>query len=108
MTRRGAVFLASLSLSLGALTGLRLADLTNDEEAGGACGVERWSVKTGTDADAASIDLAHPVTATIGDLTSLAKPASLPADGRIRPTETTVYSISATMTVYIWPSVPRQ
>ena len=100
LKRRGLLFVAVLSLSLGALTGLQLANPSDEEDAGGACGVERWSVKTGTDFDAGSIDLAHPVTTTIANLTSLPKPVSLPADSRIRPTETTVYSLSATMTLY--------
>jgi hypothetical protein len=98
--RRGLLFSAVLSLSLGALTGLQLTNPADEEDAGGACGVERWSVKTGTDADASAIDLAHPVTTTIAALTALPQPGSLPADNRIRPTETTVYSIAATMTIY--------
>jgi hypothetical protein len=97
--RRALVALALVSLCVSALTDLGpLAPF--DEDAGGACGVERWSVKTGTDADAGSIDLAHVVPTSIADLTSLPKPGSLPANSRIGPTETTVYSITATLTVY--------
>jgi hypothetical protein len=100
LIRRRALFaLAFVALSAGALTGL-FPIAPYDEDAGGACGVERWSVKTGTDADASSIDLSHVVPTSIADLTSLPKPGSLPANNRIRPTETTVYSITATLTVY--------
>ena len=35
------------------------------------CGVERWSVKTGTDADVSSVDTAHPKDGKIADLIAL-------------------------------------
>lgn len=38
------------------------------DRAGAACGVERWSVKTGTDADAGLIDLSHSVPTTVAEL----------------------------------------
>lgn len=100
MRTRGLPLVAIVAVSVGLLTGVLPFTAPFDEDAGGACGVERWSVKTGTDADASSIDLAHVVPTTIADLTSLAKPASLPSDNRIRPTETTVFSVSAMLTVY--------
>lgn len=65
-----------------------------------ACGVERWSVKTGADPDAASIDRTRVVSTTVEELNALPKPASLPDNSRISPTETTVYSVTATITVY--------
>jgi hypothetical protein len=99
MKRRGFINVAAVALSVGLLSGLIPAG-EFDEDAGGACGVERWSVKTGTDADAGAIDLAHVVPTTIAALTGLAKPASLPSNNRIAPTETTVYSITATLTLY--------
>jgi len=99
MKRRGFIRIAAVALSVGMLTGL-IPSAPFDEDAGGACGVERWSVKTGTDADASAIDLGHVVPSTIADLTGLPKPASLPANNRIAPTETTVYSITATLTLY--------
>ncbi len=99
MKRRGFISVAAVALSVGLLSGLIPAG-DFDEDAGGACGVERWSVKTGTDADAGAIDLAHVVPTTIAALTGLAMPASLPSNNRIAPTETTVYSISATLTLY--------
>jgi hypothetical protein len=67
------------------------------EAASGGCGVERWSVKTGTDADASLVDLLNPTATTIADLTSLSAPSSIPSDSRIQPTETTLYQVTATL-----------
>lgn len=66
----------------------------------GSCGVRRWSVKTGTDADVAKIDLRSTQPTTVAALTALAPPASLPADHRVRPVETTVYRLTATLMKY--------
>lgn len=66
------------------------------------CGVERWSVKTGTDPDAALVDLT-PVPTTIPFLSSFTAPADPPgppSNARIGPAETTVYVINAIMTLY--------
>jgi hypothetical protein len=67
------------------------------------CGVERWSVKVGTDPDAGLVDLNNPVRTTIAALAALTPPADPPGppdNARIAPTETTVYTVYATMTVY--------
>jgi hypothetical protein len=66
----------------------------------GSCGVERWSVKTGTDADVASVNLNNPVIQTISYMRGLTAPATLPANNRVPPTETTVFVIDATLTQY--------
>lgn len=66
----------------------------------GSCGVERWSVKTGTDPDAGLVDLAHPVQQTIAYLDSLAPPSTIPANARVQPTETTVFIVNATLVQY--------
>ena len=66
----------------------------------GSCGVERWSVKTGTDADRASITLQSTTPTTIVALGALPAPSSLPANNRVAPTEDTVYQIHATLTQY--------
>src|SRR6266487_5670135 len=72
-----------------------------DQEAlNGSCGVERWSVKTGTDADAGLINLQSTTQTTIASLTSLPAPTTLPANNRIQPTETTVFQLHATLTEY--------
>jgi putative Ig domain-containing protein len=65
-----------------------------------SCGVERWSVKTGTDADAGKISLASTTSTSISFLDGLAQPASLPANNRIAPTETTVFQLQATLVEY--------
>ena len=67
------------------------------------CGVERWSIKTGTDADASQVDVAHPKTATIAQLVTLPAPNPLPTS-RAKPTETTVYTVNATLTDYKFES----
>lgn len=66
-----------------------------------ACGVERWSVKTGTDQDAGLIDLTATTRTSIADLTSLSAPDSLPPDNRIQPTETTVFGLDARLVGFV-------
>jgi hypothetical protein len=66
----------------------------------GSCGVERWSIKTGTDADEAKINVQSTTPTTIASMRALAKPASLPSNNRIQPTETTVFRIQATLNQY--------
>lgn len=67
---------------------------------GHACGVERWSVKTGIDADARRVNTKHVVATSIAHLRGLPYPRTLPAHARIRPTELTVFRISATLVRY--------
>ncbi|HEY4642878.1 MAG TPA: hypothetical protein VII75_16170 [Thermoanaerobaculia bacterium] len=64
------------------------------------CGVERWSIKTGTDSQAPSISLSTYVSTTIYNMLSSAHPASLPANSRIAPRELTQYRVSGTLTKY--------
>lgn len=72
-----------------------------DQEAlNGSCGVERWSVKTGTDADVGLINLQSITQTTIASLISLPAPSTLPANNRIQPTETTIFQLHATLTEY--------
>jgi hypothetical protein len=66
----------------------------------GSCGVERWSVKTGTDADAGSINLQSTSQTTIAALGAIPAQSNLPANNRVKPTETTVYRLQATLTQY--------
>jgi Putative Ig domain len=66
----------------------------------GSCGVERWSVKTGTDADAGLIKLQSTTQSTIAALGALAAPGSLPANNRVQPTETTVFQLHPTLVEY--------
>ncbi len=66
----------------------------------GQCGTERWSVKTGTDADAGLVNL-QPVTATtIATMRGWTAPHPIPKTHRVAPTETTVWVVTATLTDY--------
>jgi hypothetical protein len=64
------------------------------------CGVERWSVKTGTDASAQQVDLSNPKPTTIANLIGLAPPNPIPRDSRVAPTENTVFVVNAMLTDY--------
>jgi hypothetical protein len=64
------------------------------------CGVERWSVKTGTDPDAGLVNLNSSTPTTIANLASLPAPNPIPSNNRVQPTETTVWVINATLTKY--------
>jgi hypothetical protein len=66
-----------------------------------ACGVERWSVKTGTDPQAPSVSLSTYVSSTIYNFHQSTRPASLPSNGRVSPRETTQYRLSGTLTKYV-------
>ncbi len=76
------------------------SEAVDQEALNGSCGLERWSVKTGTDADAGLINLQSTTQTTIASLTSLPAPTTLPANNRIQPTETTVFQLHATLTEY--------
>jgi hypothetical protein len=100
----------ALGVAGGVMAGLRHGPRPDHEETEkvvanpnsttGSCGVERWSVKTGTDPDVGKINLQSTTPTTIAYLSSLPAPASLPANNRISPTETTVYQVHATLTEY--------
>src|SRR5437867_11074938 len=64
------------------------------------CGVERWSVKTGTDSKAGTINLNSSSSTTIAHLRSLTAPNPIPSNSRVSPTETTQWVINATLTKY--------
>ncbi|MBO0796425.1 MAG: hypothetical protein J2P36_36510, partial [Ktedonobacteraceae bacterium] len=66
----------------------------------GNCGVERWSVKTGTDPDVGRINLQSVTQTTIATLAALPTPSNLPSNNRIQPTETTVFQLHDTLTTY--------
>ena len=76
------------------------AVVSNPLSTTGSCGVERWSVKTGTDADAGAINLQSTTPTTVAALDAIPAPSSLPANNRVTPTETTVYRLQATLTEY--------
>jgi hypothetical protein len=71
------------------------------------CGVERWTVKVGSDMDVDLVNLGVHLPTTIFTLAALPAPSSTDIDiggpfanNRIMPTETTVFVIDATMTFY--------
>jgi hypothetical protein len=64
------------------------------------CGVERWSVKTGTDPDAGLVNLNSSTTTTVASMRAFTAPNPIPANNRVAPAETTQWVINATLTQY--------
>src|SRR5215469_18353966 len=64
------------------------------------CGVERWSVKTCTDADAGLVNLNSSTSTTITNMRAFAAPNPIPANNRVSGPETTVWVINATLTLF--------
>jgi hypothetical protein len=64
------------------------------------CGSERWPVKTGTDQDAALVNLNAVTPSTITYLAGLPAPVLHPSSGRLRPIETTVFQLTCTLLEY--------
>jgi hypothetical protein len=62
---------------------------------GGHCGVERWDVKSGTDAAAQNVNLDVVQPTTVAAMDALRAPSAPTA--RVQPTETTEFQIKATM-----------
>ncbi len=65
-----------------------------------ACGVERWSVKTGTDADRNRINFSSATPVTIAQLRNYPSQSSPPSNNRIAPYETTLVTVDAILTQY--------
>jgi hypothetical protein len=63
------------------------------------CGSERWLVKTLSDPEATKVNFA-PVDSTIGYLSGLRAPPTLPGENRIAPTELQVYLLHAVLLDY--------
>jgi len=84
--------LRSLLLAVSFLVGAR--DLLAQ------CGVERWSVKTGTDPDAGLVNLSSSSSTTIATMRSWTAPNPIPANNRVSPFETTQWVLNATLTQY--------
>ena len=82
-------------------SGQRLADgQCYTPASANVCGVERWSVKTGADADAAKVNTRAAIPSSIAELAAIGAPAVFPANARIGPVELNVYSVEATLTQY--------
>jgi hypothetical protein len=64
------------------------------------CGVERWSVKTGTDPDAGKVNLSTSTSTTIATMRSWTAPNPIPSNSRVSPSETTQWVLNATLTQY--------
>jgi hypothetical protein len=64
------------------------------------CGVERWSVKTGTDADVGKVNVNSSSNTTIAAMRAPAAPSPIPPNNRVAPLETTQWIINATLTLY--------
>jgi len=67
------------------------------------CGVERWAVKTGTDPNVGQVDLNNPLRTTVSSLRAIPAPVlnpNPPYDPRFAPTETTVFVVNGTLTLY--------
>ena len=79
---------------------LVLFSLSTTSTFGQRCGVERWSVKTGTDGDSGHVDLSNSQVANIAQLIAIQPPNPLPKDTRFAPTETTLFVVNATLTDY--------
>lgn len=65
-----------------------------------ACGIERWNVKTGTDADAPGINLTQSTWTTVADMRLWRAPQTLPVESRVVPYETTLVVVDAVLIQY--------
>ena len=65
-----------------------------------SCGVERWSIKTGSDSGAVSINLNSATPSTVAALHALPSPSPIPATTRVSPGETTEWVIQGTLLQY--------
>ncbi|HST28124.1 MAG TPA: PPC domain-containing protein [Rudaea sp.] len=74
--------------------------VANPYASSGSCGVERWSVKTGTDADVGSVNLSVSQSNDIVTMRSWTAPNPIPPNNRVAPYETTVWVLDATLTEY--------
>ena len=94
--------LMAFLLGLGALLLLLPLEGPGGGEAQGGpppltCGTERWSVKTGTDADAGYVDLCDVFPTSVTEMGSWPRPRSLPPNNRIDPYEFYVWTVDATL-----------
>jgi hypothetical protein len=79
---------------------LLIASLAPPDLLAQSCGVERWSVKTGTDADVGKINLASNSSNTVATMRGWPAPNPIPSNNRVSPYETTVWVLNATLTQY--------
>ncbi|HEY2294574.1 MAG TPA: hypothetical protein VGM86_28065 [Thermoanaerobaculia bacterium] len=79
---------------------LLIASLAPPDLLAQSCGVERWSVKTGTDADVGKVNLSSSTSNTIVTMRGWPAPNPIPANNRVSPYETTVWVLNATLVEY--------
>ena len=65
-----------------------------------SCGVERWSVKAGTDSSIGSVNLNSATPTTVALLRAFPSPSPIPANSRVAPAETTQWVINGTLIEY--------
>jgi len=74
--------------------------IATPQASSGSCGVERWSVKTGTDADVGLINLSSTSPQSIVTMRSWTAPNPIPANNRVAPYETTQWVMNVTLVEY--------
>lgn len=74
--------------------------LTVESSGSAACGVERWSIKTGTDVEALLVDTNTVIPTTILEMQAWASPSPIPPSTRVAPNERSVYVVSGILTDY--------
>ncbi len=99
--RRTLLFVGVVALCIG-IAGVRSVGASEREPEAelAACGIERWSVKTGTDAGAPAIDLTHSVRTNVATMRLWIPPRTLPIDSRVSPFETTLVVVDAILVKY--------
>ena len=77
-----------------------VSQMTLLKHSGGTrCGVERWSVKTGTDPDVSKINMTSATPIQISELRGISTPSSLPPGARLVPVEATIYTVRANLLI---------
>lgn len=96
--------LAAIAASVALLSGCAYNGTgygaTPSPSASAHCGTERWSIKTGTDADAKNIDLSTISPVTVHEMVGFPKPPYLPPTTRLQPVETSYVRLTATLKEY--------
>jgi hypothetical protein len=64
------------------------------------CGVERWSIKVGTDAEANQVNLNSATPVTLADMRGWPAPSPTPPTSRVAPYEKTAWVINGTLINY--------
>ncbi|MGH9208844.1 MAG: hypothetical protein ACRD1G_20245, partial [Acidimicrobiales bacterium] len=103
-----AVSRALAGLAVGVLLGTMFVSVAGERPAGAYgpsyCSGFRWDIKTGQDSQANQVNLGSVTPTTVGYLTTLPVPPSLPDNQRISPTELTQYQVTGTIVDVVPPS----